>query len=431
MAINTQAAELNQVLEHDNPAVLRLLSDRGKAIYFPKEGIVAQSAEAKGKRINATAGIAVEDDGSPMRLKPIAEKVLLDPKDVFTYASSFGKQELREAWQQHVKDENPSVTERMSMPVATGALTHGLSVAGYLFVNPGDRIYICDKFWGNYRLIFEATYGAQLETYNTFAEGHLDIQSLREKLKRPGKKILLLNFPNNPAGYSPTIDEADSILDAVRESADEGNDIAVLVDDAYFGLTYEPGILRESLFGRLARLHKNVIAVKIDGPTKEAYVWGLRVGFLTFSYQGISEEACKALEAKTAGAVRGTISNVAHLSQSLILHALRSAEYATEKKRTYAILKARYDEVKRVLSDPRFADEFMALPFNAGYFMCVQLSHADAETVRKTLLARYDTGVISQKNLLRIAFSSVKKTDIQELFDNIYRACNEVHHGSN
>jgi hypothetical protein len=57
--------------------------------------------------------------------------------------------------------------------------------------------------------------------------------------------------------------------------------------------------------------------------------------------------------------------------------------------------------------------------------MCIQLKNLDAEKIRKTLLEKYDTGVIAIKNLLRIAFSATPERDIPELFENIYNACKE------
>ena len=56
MELNPQAKELNEKIKRDNPAVYELLSEKGRAIYFPKKGILAQTAEAKGKKINATIG---------------------------------------------------------------------------------------------------------------------------------------------------------------------------------------------------------------------------------------------------------------------------------------------------------------------------------------------------------------------------------------
>jgi phosphoenolpyruvate carboxykinase (GTP) len=109
----------------------------------------------------------------------------------------------------------------------------------------------------------------------------------------------------------------------------------------------------------------------------------------------------------------------------LILKAFESQTYNEEKKEKYVILMERYNEVKRSLEDPKYKEFFTALPYNSGYFMCIQLKGLDAEEIRKLLLVKYDTGVISLKDKLRIAYSAVKKEDIKQLFENIYLACKE------
>ncbi len=426
--MNPQAEELNKLIEEKNQAVSNVLSEKGKAIFFPKKGILAQTADAKGKKINATIGAALEEDGSPMRLKAIADKVSLNPKDVFPYAPSFGKPELRKRWKEMIFQKNPSlVGKNISLPVVTNALTHGISMMGYMFVNPGDKIISPDLYWGNYRLILQNGYEGVIDTFDTFKEGAFNLEGLRQKLDEgTGKKILMLNFPNNPTGYTVTVDEAAAIKDMIKDSADKGNKLVVIVDDAYFGLVYKEGVYMESMFSELADIHENVLAVKIDGATKEDYVWGLRVGFVTYAVKGGDDELYDALASKTAGAIRGNISNDSHLSQSLVLEAFNDSSYADEKKEKYAIMKKRFDTIEGILQEhAEYSEEFTPLPHNSGYFMCIQLQK-DAEQVRQVLLEKYSTGVIAIGNILRLAFSAVKTDDIPELLDNVYKACKEV-----
>lgn len=426
--MNKQADALNKILQERYPVIYNLLSEKGRNIFFPKEGIVAQAAEARGKKINATLGSAVEDDGSPMRLESLAKNISIDPKDTFSYAPTSGKIELRKIWKDLMYKKNPSLRGDTSLPIATIALTHGLSVIGYLFVNPLDEIILTDKFWGNYRLIFENAYGGALKAFTMFKGNSFDIDDFQRVLfEKSAKKIILLNFPNNPTGYAPTIQEAKKIIRCIFDCAEAGNEILVICDDAYFGLVYENGIYQESLFSELSHIHKNVLAVKIDGATKEEYAWGLRVGFITFGAQGITEEACNALEAKTAGVIRGSVSNAPNISQGLIYQSLISPEHEREKNEKYQILKSRYEKVKKVLSGYKYEKYFSPLPFNSGYFMCIQLKGGlNGEAVRQELLKNYDTGVISIGNILRIAFSGVKESDIEVLFENIYKACERI-----
>lgn len=427
--MNPQAEKLNQAIANCNPVVLDLLSEKGKNIYFPSKGLVRQGQDASTKRINASIGIAMEDDGSPLRLKAIDRKLQLPPEEVFTYVSSYGKAELRDIWGKTIREKNPSLEEHpISKPVVTNALTHGLSISGYLFVNEGDEIILPDLFWGNYKLLFENGYGGKLNHFPLFKGKGFNLKGLEEKLNERGeKKILLLNFPNNPTGYTPTAEEVRSIIEITNNAAQAGKKIVIITDDAYFGLVYEPGIYRESIFSPMASLHKNVMAVKIDGATKEDFAWGFRIGFITFSNKLLNSEMAKALEDKAAGAVRGNVSSCTHLSQSLLYTAYNSFDYKEDKEKKFTLLEKRYYKVKEVLNASySSSDLFEIVPNNSGYFMCLKLKGIDAEEVRQTLLKDYDTGVMAIGDVIRVAYSSLPTDQINLLFENINNACKKV-----
>ena len=428
--MNPQAGELNIVIQEKSSVVFDLLSQRGKEIYFPKKGILAQSAEAAKAGINATIGTAVEDDGSPMRLESIASKVNLKPEKIFLYAPSYGRPDIRAEWKKMIYKKNPSLAgAEISLPVVTNALTHGISMAGYMFCDPTNQVIVPDLFWENYTLTLTNAYGSQLKPYKLFKDNGLDLVSFEQTLNEGavGKRIVLLNFPNNPAGYTPTQVEQDEMVKIIKASAEKGNKIVLLIDDAYFGLGYEAGIATESIFSAACTLHENVLAVKIDGPTKEDYVWGFRVGFITYGIKGGDATLYSALESKTAGAIRGNISNAANISQSLLLEAYTHPDYENQKAAKYEIMKRRYDEVKRVLQNEAYKPYFKALPYNSGYFMCIELAEGlDGEKTRKLLIEKYSIGVIAFDNLLRIAFSAVAESKIQPLFEGIYEACREL-----
>ncbi len=431
--LNEQAVQLNDQIGADCPAVLAMLSDRGKAIYFPKLGILSQSAEANGKEINATIGIALEETGAPMILPSIAANCSLKAGEMVSYAPSPGRPDIRKTWKEMLVRKNPSLAGKsFSLPVVTCALTHGLSVGAYLFCDAGDEFIVPDLYWENYDLIFGNGFHARLTTYPLFAgEGKkgFNLAGLKEQLlaKKPVKKIVCLNFPNNPTGYTPTENEAAAITALLLEAARAGQRLVVIIDDAYFGLVYEKNILKESLFVTLCDLHPNILAVKLDGPTKEDYVWGFRVGFMTYGVQGGTPAVYGALEAKTAGAIRGNISNSANISQSLLLAAYNSKTYEAEKKQKFDLLNSRYLAVKQILAEhPEYGKQFEPMPFNSGYFMCLRMIAVDPEELRRKLLLDYSSGVIVMNSLVRVAFSSTPLAKLPDLFDNIYRAACEL-----
>jgi aspartate/methionine/tyrosine aminotransferase len=430
--VHALAQALNADLQAGGSALFGMLSLKGRRAFFPSRGILGQSAEAKDAAINATIGTAFEEDGSPLCLECLEELVRL-PSSAFLYASSFGVPGLRDAWRAMLLDKNPSLAgQAFSLPVVTHALTHGLSVAGQLFVDPGDAVILPDLYWDNYELLFEEACGGRLATFPMFAGGRFNVAAMEALLLAPGgKKLLVLNFPNNPTGYTATDADAAAIRAALLRAAEAGKQVVVILDDAYFGLVYEPGVSRESLFTALAGLHANLLAVKLDGPTKEDYVWGFRVGFVTFGGKGATPAQYKALEAKVAGAVRGSISSATHIGQSLLLAAYRNPAYAAQKQAKYEILKRRYGRIKEILAaHPEYRETFEPMPFNSGYFMCVKPLGAEAEAVRKRLLAAHGTGVIVLMGLVRLAFSSVPCDKLEALFANLDAAIREVRAGA-
>ena len=415
--MNKLAIALNKTLAD----AAGFLSPAGKRMYFPYGGILGQGAEAKTCDINATVGMAFEEDGSPLVMDCFRTGVNLDKKS-FLYAGSFGLPALRKAWKEMEFVKNPSLKgKRFSSPVVTNALTHGIRVCAELFAGPSDTLVCPDLYWDNYELIFQEAVGCKIVHFNTFRRGAFDAAAMKEALLAPGaKKILILNFPNNPTGYTATLEDAKKIVAAVRAAASKGKRIVVICDDAYFGLVYEKGVHGESMFSEFADLHRNVLAVKLDGTTKEDYVWGLRVGFVSFAFKGATDEQLKALEAKAAGNVRSGISNATAIGQHLAIRAFADPDYVAQKREKFAVLKKRYHEIRVILkTHPEYARHFEVMPFNSGYFMCVKPIGVEAEKVRRHLIEKYSVGTIVLSGLIRLAFSTVPTARLGKLFASV------------
>ena len=429
------AAELNEVIQRENPHVHVMLSEFGRRIYFPK-GILSQSAEAKEKasRFDATIGIAREN-GKPMFLPSIMQQFpKLTPAEALTYAPATGQPALRRKWRELLVAKNPSLAGRsFSMPIVTSGVTHALSLVGDLFVDRGDVVLLPDKFWENYELLYAARFQAQLVLYPFFsAAGGFNVEGLRQALAtRTGswKTIVVLNFLNNPTGYSVTKEEAEAVIATLVEAADNGCNLVVVTDDAYFGLFYDEDVMQESLFARLAGCHDRILAIKVDGPTKEQFVWGFRTGMLTFGAPAIlSEETLyAALEKKVAGAIRSAISNCSQVAQSVLAKALASDTIAAEHQEKRALLEARARKAREILTSPDFADVWEPYAFNAGYFMCLKLKHVAAEPYRKHLLEKHGIGVIADgERDIRVAFSAVDLDQLPELYATMAAAAREL-----
>lgn len=435
--MNPIAQELNNTIKQAAPHVYEMLSDMGKNLFFP-EGILTQSAEAKLKahRINATIGIARQ--GSCVLSLPSVTKYIteIEPDNYLSYASSFGLLELREKWLKELYVKNPSLGgTAISLPVVTSGITHGVSILSDMWVNANDVIVMPDMMWGNYNMIFRVRNSARFVTYKSYDDAltHFNIDDfervIREQAAHNDKIITILNFPHNPTGYTLSKEEATRVAQILIDVAQKGTNVVAACDDAYFGLFFEPETFKQSLFAKLAGKASRLLAVKLDGPTKEDYVMGFRTGFTTYGVAADAnlEGVYKALEKKTAGCIRGNISNCSHLSQTILVKSMEDENYKTLKQEKFDLLKSRATAIKEVLKDPKYAAGFDVYPFNSGYFVCIRVKGVNAEALRLHLLDNYGTGLISiGEDNLRVAFSCLEEKDVKTLFDIILSGINDL-----
>ena len=422
--LNPLAQELNERLADSVAGAL--LSEEGLRMYFPK-GIIAQSEEAKkgASKANGTIGMTIIN-GTPAILPSIQKSVpSLDARALVAYAPTAGQKEFRTIWQKQIIDKNPLLkTKKISLPVVVPGLTAGISYIADLFIDEAKPLVAPDPSWDNYALITEARRGAELHRFNFFDGKKIDMTALENAVKKEavarGSVRLLLNFPQNPSGYSPTKNEVAEICRIIREAASGGAKLLIICDDAYFGLNYENDIEEQSLFAHIADIHENVLAVKIDGPTKEDFAWGFRCGFVTFASKNFSDDHCDALVKKLMGVIRSSVSCSATPSQSLLMHSYSDPENEVQKIAFRKILEARYRAVRHFV-DSHKSNAIETLPFNSGYFMSLRLNGIDAETLRKKLLSEKGIGTISiDSRTLRVAFSSIDEDKIESVYTDIY-----------
>lgn len=427
--INPLAQELNDALKGTTPG--ELLSDVGTRLYFPK-GIIAQSAEAKklGKTANGTIGTTVVE-GKPIMLPSIKKYVPdLTSSELVGYAPTAGNPDLRAMWKESIIRKNPLLKDKkFSLPVVVPGLTAGISYLADLFLDETKPLVAADPSWDNYVLIAEARRNAKFVQFKMFKDGKFNIEGLKETMQKQaesGSVRILLNFPQNPSGYSPTSGEAKQLVSIVKEIAEKGAKVMVWCDDAYFGLNYEDNIEKQSLFAYLCDLHENVLAAKIDGPTKEDFAWGFRTGFITFGCKGLSDAQYEALVKKLMAAIRSSVSCAATPSQSLILKAASDGKLEEEKVEFRKILERRYKLVRDFVSthESKF---IKPLPFNSGYFMSFDTMSIDAEKLRQKLLNDRGIGTISiDVKTLRVAFSSLDEEKINIVYQAIYDIADEL-----
>lgn len=423
------AEQLNNILS--GTSAYSMLSDYGKRMYVPK-GIIVQSAEAKQKatNFNATIGIAMEN-GSAMFIPSMKAQFAptMAVGEIFPYAPMGGVPALRKVWKEQMYKKNPSLEgKNISLPIVTSGLTSALSLVCSLFSDPSDFVVLPSMYWENYDLILDEQRQAKKVLFPNFKNGAFNLEGLDSAIAATGdnKAVVILNFPNNPTGYSPTKEEAVAIVNILKRYSDSGKKLTIITDDAYFGLFFEENVCKESLFSMLCDCSENLLAIKCDAATKEEMVWGFRVAFITYGCKGFTEQQYDALMQKTLGALRGSLSCCTTSGQNILLKGMSDPSYQKEKQAGIEKISLRYKAMKKALEKYKDREDLRPLPFNSGYFMSF-FCKSDSENLRQLLLNKYGTGVIRlDEHHIRLAFSSVDLEKIEALIDTVYLAAQEA-----
>jgi aspartate/methionine/tyrosine aminotransferase len=418
----SEADRLNAALREGLPAAGACLSDLGRRAYFPA-GIPFQSAQARGTRYNGTIGQVTDGRGRPLPLPALADPLTpLQEEMAHLYSPPQGHSALREAWKARQQRFSGGSTVKTTLPFVAIGLTQALGFIAELFTGVGQTVILPAPRWGNYDQVFGLRRQADIVNYDLFVDGEFSLEPLRAVLARTaGPAVLVLNFPHNPSGFSPSTSEVQEIVRLVTAHA---GPLVVLCDDAYGGLIHEETLPRRSMFWDLAEAADPArhAIFRADGVTKELLFFPGRVGFLTAALDPDSP-AAEALESKLKCLARSSVGSPPGPSQALVLRALQQDALEDQVRAAHRVLIDRYRVLKQALAQVT-SDNLRPFPFNSGVFAMVGVSGEGSEALRRRLIADHDVGVIavSRPNAIRIAYCSVSEEDLPALVERLGEA---------
>lgn len=409
---------------------MSFFSKLGENIILPQD-VLIQSKETSvvPNAVNATIGIAT-DNKKALSLPSINEVIKeLSTTDYLPYSPTPGLLKIREVWKEKIFKENSIINpEYLSLPMVTTGITQGIDIVANLFSEKDDALLLPNLFWQNYAQIFTIKLGNNIYKYNQFDnENNFNLSDFKHTLYniKENKISIILNFPNNPTGYTPSTEELTQLVSIIDVFAKENpnKNLIIISDDAYFGLFFEENHKTPTLSATYKLVdNNNCLVVKLDGITKEYYGWGLRVGFIT--YYTSDDKLRKIVLEKTQGYLRSTTSSPSNLSQQIALRLLESSQAKQEKTYNDSIIEERYHILKEAIAKYNLDNDVTILPFNSGYFFTIKMpEHIDAHKFRLKFLNDYKYGVYSMDDShIRIAFSCLDKELIPDLIKN-FKLC--------
>ena len=208
------------------------------------------------------------------------------------YGHNLGLAELRDALAQYTAGFHPGrYAERIAV---TSSGVNALMLATQLLAGAGDEVVAVVPVWPN--LTQQPTMmGTHVRRVAIApdAEGvwHLDVQALTDAIT-PQTKVVLVNSPNNPTGWTLNRDEQRALLEHCRRTG-----TWIVADEVYERMWFGPGRCAPS-FLDIADAQDRLIVV--HSFSKSFLMTGWRLGWMVVPDGGVLAQVGKLIEFNTS-----------------------------------------------------------------------------------------------------------------------------------
>ncbi|SAL82764.1 aspartate aminotransferase [Caballeronia arvi] len=231
------------------------------------------------------------DRVTPPFIRDAASRALADGATFYTH--NLGIAPLRESLSRYVSALHGATTREHI--AVTSAGVNALMLAAQLVVGAGDRVVAVTPLWPNLVEIPKIL-GASVDTVALiYGPGGwtLDLERLLAALT-PGTRMLMINSPNNPTGWTMTREQQRIVLEHCRRHG-----IWIVADEVYERLYYDDGAPGQAApsFLDLAGRDERVIAV--NSFSKAWLMTGWRLGWLVAPTQ-LMDDLGKLVEYNTS-----------------------------------------------------------------------------------------------------------------------------------
>jgi aspartate/methionine/tyrosine aminotransferase len=150
-------------------------------------------------------------------------------------------------------------------------------IAMQTLLRPGDHVI---SIFPAYQSLYELAHsiGCEVTYWNLRQDSqgwYLDLEGLQAAL-RPNTRLLVINFPHNPTGFLPTLDELQAVLDFAAR-----HDLMVFSDEMYRLLEYSEA----DRLPPVCDLYEK--GISLSGFSKSFALAGLRLGWLATRAPGL------------------------------------------------------------------------------------------------------------------------------------------------
>jgi aspartate aminotransferase len=245
--------------------------DGDRKLRFSPSLVRAVANAAMGREDVLPFWFGESDQPTPSFIREVAIASLREGETF--YSENLGRPYLRQAISTYLTDLHGQAigTDRIAVTASGNA---ALMLASQMLVEPGDRVVAVTPLWPNAVEIPKVVGGQVTSVSLEVREGKwaLPLEKLLEALT-PQTRMLVLNSPNNPTGWTIARSEQKAILDHCRRHG-----IWIIADDVYERLIYTNGLRSAPSFLTLTDDQDRLIVV--NSFSKAWTMTGWRVGWM-------------------------------------------------------------------------------------------------------------------------------------------------------
>jgi len=207
-------------------------------------------------------------------ISKINEVPSLSAKDLH-YNYPCGSIELRKNYSEFLK-KFLAIDKFDENHIAVGCgLSAILEILSFVIFNEGDEVLTVSPLYNGFYHDFETRFRAKIRlSYALDDKGSFSIEALREDLQRTKVKVLLINNPHNPVGYTYTALEIREIISLAKEL-----DVKIIADEVYAKSVFGKQEFTSFLDNQYDDLDYQDSIFHLYGLAKDFALSGFKVGF--------------------------------------------------------------------------------------------------------------------------------------------------------
>jgi len=388
---------------------------------------ISQEAKALKKQyddvIDATVGMLHHEDGTIFKFNVVEELLhTLSDSEIYQYAPVRGTKGFSEGVVNWIFGKHADIIKskfHFSVIPTTGG-SGAVSNTFFNFNDMGQKVLLPNHYWTPYEN-FALEASVQLETFEMYDELlHFNREDFEKKAKKladeQGRLCLLLNDPcNNPTGLCMTREDWDFVVSVLNDVASQNIPVILIQDIAYIDYQMKSQDVSRDNFLSYMNLNPDILAVVVFSGSKTFSLYGFRIG----AQVGLSktQEIVDHFTRVGDYSVRGRFSSVSQPAMNIISKIFTDNQYRSKFQDELNISTTLLKKRAILFLEEAQKNQLDLLPYCGGFFISI---YTNNKNIFRNLVNEH-VFVIPMGNLIRIAISSLKLSEIPRLVQILKR----------